>query len=157
MVFPLLAPVPTPRRTYAKPTEVLSAVHREPAPQRAGGLTEDRSRSRPGAYPRRPCFSGSASVLLLLRLQPLAGLPLHPLDNVVTAGQRLLRFEDLGNVQPDAPTGDPCQGALHVWCQTDEPTSWMMAEPAIGGREISAFVSAVFEAGTGAVAKVAAA
>ena len=41
-----------------------------------------------------------------------------------------------------------------VWVQTDEPTSWMLSEPAIGGREVSAFVSAVFEAGTGAVAKV---
>ena len=41
-----------------------------------------------------------------------------------------------------------------VWCQTDEPIRWMLAEPAIGGREVAAFVSAVFEAGTGAVAKV---
>ena len=41
-----------------------------------------------------------------------------------------------------------------VWCQTDEPTEWMLSEPAIGGREVAAFVSAVFEAGAGAVAKV---
>jgi hypothetical protein len=44
-----------------------------------------------------------------------------------------------------------------VWCQIDEPTSWMVSEPSIGGREVSAFTSAVFEAGAGAVAKVAAA
>ena len=40
--------------------------------------------------------------------------------------------------------------------QTDEPTEWMLHEPAIGGREVAAFVSVVFEAGAGAVAKVAA-
>jgi hypothetical protein len=42
-----------------------------------------------------------------------------------------------------------------VWFQTDEPTRWMLTEPAVGGREISAFASAVFDAGTGAVAKIA--
>jgi hypothetical protein len=30
----------------------------------------------------------------------------------------------------------------------------MVAEPSIGGREISAFCSAVFAAGTGAIAKI---
>jgi hypothetical protein len=54
----------------------------------------------------------------------------------------------------------PTAGAIYVlarsgtWVQTDEPTRWMIAEPSIGGREISAFCSAVFAAGTGAIAKV---
>jgi hypothetical protein len=42
-----------------------------------------------------------------------------------------------------------------VWFQTDEPALWMLAEPAIGGREVAAFASAVFDAGAGAIAKVA--
>jgi hypothetical protein len=53
---------------------------------------------------------------LLPRLAALAGLFLHLLDDVVTAGQRRLRFQDLGDVQPDAPTGDLCQRALHIVC-----------------------------------------
>jgi hypothetical protein len=54
----------------------------------------------------------------------------------------------------------PTGGALYmlacsgVWFQHDGQTRWLIAEPAIGGREVSAFTSAVFDAGTGAVAKV---
>jgi hypothetical protein len=56
------------------------------------------------------------------------------------------------------PTGDAIYVVARggVWFQTDEPISWQLTEPRIGGREVSGFVSAVFDAGTGAVAKVAA-
>ena len=58
--------------------------------------------------------SGSASVLLLFRFAALAGFAAHLLDDLVPARQRRLRFEDLGDVEPDAPSRDPSQGALHV-------------------------------------------
>jgi hypothetical protein len=75
------------------------AVRRE-LPRRGGGMD---------------CWArGPGSRASLFRLAALLGLAAHLLDDVVTAGQRLLRFEDLGDVQPDAPTCDPCQGAFHV-------------------------------------------
>jgi hypothetical protein len=52
--------------------------------------------------------SGSLSVLLYPRLASLAGLAAHLLDDVVTAGQRLLRFKDLG---PRASRPPTCLGS----------------------------------------------
>jgi hypothetical protein len=79
-------------------------------------------------------------------------------------GSRSAIATELPGATPAAFPGivfGPTAGAIYVvarsgvWVQTDEPTRWKVAEPSIGGREVSAFASAVFAAGAGAVAKVA--
>lgn len=79
-------------------------------------------------------------------------------------GSRSAIADALPGATPAAYPGivfGPTGGAIYVvarsgvWFQTDEPTTWMLAEPAIGGREMSAFCSAVFDAGAGAVQKIA--
>jgi hypothetical protein len=68
-----------------------------------------RTASRRGTASRRSHFQRvSPSVRLLPRLATLAGLATHLLDDVVIAGQRLLRFNDLG---PRASRPPTCLGS----------------------------------------------
>jgi hypothetical protein len=64
-------------------------MHREPAPH---------------GEPTISFSAVSPSVRLLPRLATLAGLATHLLDDVVAAGQRLLRFKDLGPRASRPPT-----------------------------------------------------
>ena len=62
----------------------------------------------------RPSGSPSQSFLLLTHLAALARLAAHLFDDLITAGQRRLSFEDLGDVQPDAPACNPMPGASRI-------------------------------------------
>jgi hypothetical protein len=85
-----------------------------------------RTASRRGTASRRSHFQRvSPSVRLLPRLATLAGLATHLLDDVVAAGQRLLRFKDLG---PRASRPPTCLGPRRGLSVQPEPRPSPRAE-----------------------------